>query len=536
MFEAPTFGRDSSPNIKAVREKNTVSTKNILYSILTGVLLTASFPPGNLDWVAWFALVPLIKGIDNESHFNGFKLGFIAGFVHYLTLTYWIIVVLGNYSGLNIVISFSILFLLCIYLSLFPGLFCFLICYMKGTRFRIIMTAGIWVSLEYIRANILTGFPWCLLGYTQFENLNLIQISALVGVYGLSFLLVISNALIHSLFFDRSILGKKRVLLWEMPVILLVALFTLAYGHYRLSSYSIKERSQKTIKIAIIQGNIDQSIKWNPLYQERTIDLYHQLTRKTYGFKPDLIVWPETSVPFFFQDKTRFSNKVFRIAKESRADLIFGSPAYRREAMAIKYYNRAYQLSPMGEISGYYDKVHLVPFGEYVPLKRFLPFIHRLVPAAGDFSAGKKIAPLRLPYLTAGILICFEAIFPELARSHVKEGADILINLTNDAWFGMTSAPYQHLSMSVFRAVENQRPLIRAANTGFSAFINPLGKITTRGDLFKEEVLEQQVTVGGFPLTFYARYGDLFAIGILIICLLKIFYFLCYHLYIGKKH
>jgi apolipoprotein N-acyltransferase len=516
-------------------EKNPLSKRKILYAILTGVLLTASFPLGGRDWVAWFALVPLLKSIDDEPHFNGFKLGFIAGFIHYLTLIYWIVVVLGNYGELNIVISFSILILLCLYLALFPGLFSFLVRYMKGTRFRILIAASIWVSLEYLRANILTGFPWCLLGYTQFENLTLIQISALVGVYGLSFLIVISNALIHRLFFQRSILVKKRHLLWEVPVILIFAFFTLVYGHYRLSSYSVRERSQKSLNVAIIQGNIDQFIKWNDLYQEKTIDLYHQLTRKTYGFKPDLIVWPETSVPFFFQDKSRLSMKVLKIAKESKANIIFGSPAYRREGMTTKYYNRAYQLSPTGKIPGYYDKVHLVPFGEYVPLKRFLPFVHRLVPAAGDFSSGEEIVPLRFPSLSAGILICFEAIFPELARSQVKQGADILVNLTNDAWFGMTSAPHQHLSMSVFRAVENQRPLIRAANTGFSAFINPLGKITTRGDLFTEEVLEQKVTVSGFPLTCYARYGDLFAIAILVICLLKFFYILCYHLYFGKK-
>ena len=168
-----------------------------------------------------------------------------------------------------------------------------------------------------------------------------------------------------------------------------------------------------------------------------------------------------------------------------------------------------------------------MPFGEYVPLKRFLPFVRRLVPAAGDFSSGDGVAPLRLPDLPAGALICYEAIFPELARAHTEKGANILFNLTNDAWFGMTSAPYQHLSMSVFRAVENRRPLIRAANTGISAFIDPKGNITTQSSLFIEEMLRQEVKIGG-SMTFYTEHGDIFVFVILIISLIYILYALKY--------
>jgi apolipoprotein N-acyltransferase len=186
-------------------------------------------------------------------------------------------------------------------------------------------------------------------------------------------------------------------------------------------------------------------------------------------------------------------------------------------------------------LSGYYDKVHLVPFGEYVPLKRFFPFINRLVPAAGDFASGKKIAPLKLPSFSAGVLICFEVIFPELARFRARDGAGIFVNLTNDAWFGITSAPYQHLSMAVFRAVENRRPLIRAANTGISAFISPEGKIINQSELFMEEVLKNKVSLGHLSLRFYTRYGDIFPITILILCLIKIFYVLCYKKFIFRS-
>ncbi len=490
-------------------------------------MLTASFPTGKLGWMAWFALVPLLKSLDRTSPSQAFKLGFIAGIVHYLTLVYWIILALHNYGGLNFFISSIILILLCLYLSLYPAFFSYVFSHMKDTRFMILSMGSLWVGLEYIRAKLLTGFPWCLLGYTQFRHLKLIQIADLVGVYGVSFLIVLSNVLIYALVFDRN-LRKKKLLKWEALVILLIALFTVTYGHYRLTWDKTQGKNDRSVRIAIIQGNIDQAIKWNPAYQGKTLDTYHRLTREASGFKPHLVVWPETSVPFFFQDNIKFSPRVFRIIQESGADLIFGSPAYSRDDGATKYYNRAYLLLSDGELPGYYDKVHLVPFGEYVPLKRFLPFVHRLVPAAGDFASGQKIKPLRLPYLSAGILICFEVIFPEMARTQVREGATVLVNMTNDAWFGMTSAPFQHLSIAVFRAVENGRPLIRAANTGISAFIGPQGRIISQGGLFTEEILSHEIRSGETSLKWYTRYGDFFAFSLLIISLANILYVICY--------
>ena len=495
--------------------------------------MTASFPPGKLDWIIWFALVPLLKSLDDEHPSQALRLGFIAGLSHYLTLIYWIIVVLRSYGGLNLLLSICTLFLLCLYLSLYPALFSYLFCRIKGSGLTALFAACIWVGLEYIRANVLTGFPWCLLGYTQFRHLNLIQIADLTGVYGLSFFIVLSNAIIFAIFFDNN-LKKTRFLKWEILLILFMAFFTMTYGHARLTGVKAKGKERESVKIALIQGNIDQAIKWNPAYQEKTIDIYNRLTRSTYRFKPQLIIWPETSVPFFFQEETNFSSKVIQISKESDADLIFGSPAYIRRGDGIKFYNRAYLLSHDGESSGYYDKVHLVPFGEYVPLKRFFPYIQRLVPAAGDFAFGKKTAPLNLSYVSAGVLICFEVIFPELARTRAREGAGVLVNLTNDAWFGVTSAPHQHLSMAVFRAVENGIPLIRAANTGISAFISPQGKIITHSGLFTEEVLKHELILGSSSTKFYTLYGDLFAFTLLIISLIKIFYVLCYNKFIYR--
>jgi apolipoprotein N-acyltransferase len=521
-------GHEWAPLGPALGNWTRTSKIKLFWSILAGLILTASFPPLKLDWMAWFALVPLLMAIKDESPSQAFRWGFVAGLVHYMSLVYWIIVALRSYGHLNLLVSLSVFLLLCLYLALYPAFFAYLFILMKGSRFLVFTAASLWVGLEYTRAKILTGFPWCLIGYTQFRHLNLIQVADLVGVYGLSFLIVLVNTLVFLILFGRTF-PKRRTFKWEAVGTLFIALFTVVYGHQRLTKEALEGSGHQTIRAAIIQGNIDQSVKWNPAYQEKTLETYDRLTLKARDIKPDLVVWPETSVPFFFQDNVKFSPRIAGIAKESDADLIFGSPAYIQENHNIRYFNRAYAISPKGELYGYYDKIHLVPFGEYVPFKRFLPFVGRLVVAAGDFASGTKIEPLELPYADVGVLICFEAIFPNLARTQVKKGAKILVNLTNDAWFGKTSAPYQHLSMAVFRAVENRRPLIRAANTGISAFIGPQGKIITQDGLFTKEVLRGEVDIGRSWVGVYTHYGDVLALALLIIGVVKVVHVLCYN-------
>jgi apolipoprotein N-acyltransferase len=500
--------------------------KKIL-AILSGLALTASFAPIQLDWMAWFALVPLLKSLEDEPPSRAFSLGFIAGLTHYLTLLYWIVPTIQNYGYLHFSVSASVLILFCLYLALYLALFSYVINRMKDSRFLFFLIPSLWVSLELIRATALTGFPWCLLGHTQFNRLGLIQIADLLGVYGISFLIILSNVLIYRLFSGGTSLVKRR-LKWEALGFTVLLLSTLGYGQYRLREIPDTSAARKTIKVSVIQGNIDQSVKWEPTYQEESIHTYQRLTRSTSSFKPDLTVWPETAMPFFFQEEQPFSTQVLEIASEAASTLIFGCPAYRRGPGTTEYFNRVYLLSGSGQISGYYDKHHLVPFGEYVPLKRFLPFIRRLVQASGDFTPGKELKPLGPSHFSSGILICYEVIFPELARTQTREGAELLVNLTNDAWFGKTSAPYQHLSMAVFRAVENRRPLIRAANTGFSALINPKGKIIVRSGLFKEEVLSKEVELAPSSMSVYTRYGDLFPYALLAICLIKVFHMLWY--------
>ena len=503
------------------------SPQKIMLAIFSGLALTASFTPLQLDWIAWFALVPLLKSLKDESFSHAFSLGFIAGLTHYLTLLYWIIPTLQNYGYLHFSVSASVLIIFCLYLALYMALFSYLIHRIKNSCFLYVLIPSLWVSLELIRANALTGFPWCLIGHTQFSRLSLIQVADLVGVYGISFLIIFSNALIYRLFFARTSFIKRR-LGWESLVFTALLLFTLVYGQYRLEEDPDASTAKKTVKVSVIQGNIDQSVKWEPAFQEETIHIYERLTRSTSSFKPDITVWPETAVPFFFQEDQPFSDQILEIASETSQTLIFGSPAYQRGQDGRKYFNRVYLLSGSGKKTEYYDKHHLVPFGEYVPLKRILPFIHRLVQAAGDFAPGKELKPLGPPHLSSGILICYEVIFPELARTQTREGAELLVNLTNDAWYGKTSAPYQHLSIAVFRAVENRRPLIRAANTGFSALIDSKGKIIERSGLFTEQVLSREIELPPSSMGVYTRYGDLFPFALLVICLIKFFHLLWY--------
>jgi apolipoprotein N-acyltransferase len=293
----------------------------------------------------------------------------------------------------------------------------------------------------------------------------------------------------------------------------------LIYGFHRVKVKAEMSSYGQRIRLVIVQGNIDQSIKWNPEFQERTVALYTRLSVESGDLRPDLIIWPETAVPFYFQNNSPLSKEVLSVPEKTRSILLFGSPAYIRDKSGIQYYNRAYIISE-GRVLDYYDKVHLVPFGEYVPLKRYLPFFHRLVPAAGDFSTGRNRKPIGTPDLQTGVIICFEAIFPDISRYHATHGAQLLVNLTNDAWFGRTSAPYQHLSMAVLRCVENGLPMARAANTGISAFILASGEIISSSELFARAVLHKELNLNQNK-TFYSQYGDIFAILLLVLVILK---------------
>jgi apolipoprotein N-acyltransferase len=277
------------------------------------------------------------------------------------------------------------------------------------------------------------------------------------------------------------------------------------------------------MEIALVQGNIEQAHKWDPAYQREVFDTYRAMTLEAAKKRPDLIIWPETATPFFWQDEELRAQLVDTV-KDAGTWLMTGSPSVEKSPDdRVVDYNSAYLLSPDGRETGRYDKMHLVPFGEYVPLKRLLPFVSKMVTAIGDFGTGEQYTVLKTDKGSFGTAICFEVIFPELVRQFALNGANFLTSITNDAWFGVSAAPYQHFNMAVFRAVENRRALARAANTGITGIILPTGAVQARTGIFERTTLEGRIPLMG-ELTFYTRHGDVFAyicvvISVLIIAL-----------------
>jgi apolipoprotein N-acyltransferase len=507
--------------------------KNILLAILSGLLLTASFPKIGLDLLAWGALVPLLWTLNGIAATAGFRLGFIAGLVHFLSLLYWVVPVMLTYGYLPLYLSVSILFLFAAVLAVFIAGFAAMITRFTNKPERLVLTAPIaWIALEYLRSFIFSGFPWELLGYSQFKRLQLIQISDIFGVFGISALIVLANAvmLVTLLYcFKRKWHGTEiSIRLVAGSIIMVVAAIGLIlfYGNRRLKTVDKLAAAAPTVRISVVQGNIDQAIKWDPAFQIETVEKYQRLSLTALPSRPDLIVWPESAAPFYFLYDIKPSELVFRGIQQTATDHLIGSPSFVQTDNRTEYYNSAYLINPNLKHMSKYDKAHLVPFGEYVPFKKWLPFLGKIVAQVGDFQAGEKGETLPWRNSQLGVQICYEIIFPYLSRALARNDAALLLNITNDAWFGKTSGPYQHFSMTVFRAVENRRALARAANTGISGFIDPAGRI-----LVSTPLLAEAVATRSLPLlqekAIYTRFGDVFAqvcfLAALAVSLLEIF-------------
>ena len=478
-----------------------------LLALLAGAMLALSFPKPGISPLAWFAFVPLFIAAAGVPQRLAFKLGFSAGFTAYAGLLYWVNIVMTSYGKLHWSVSGTLYLLLAGYLALYPGL---VLCLMRRGEERgiaaLLSFPLLWVGGELIRSYLLTGFPWANLGYSQYRTLPLIQISDLTGVYGVSFLVAFANVVFYRVW--NSVRQKET----PYPVrgfVALLMLFaaTLGYGFIALT----KVETGPLQRVLLVQGNISQDVKWDPAFQESTVSTYERLSRQGCQAAGTLVVWPESALPFYLQSEPAYAARVKSLAVELKSCLVTGSPALERDGDFVRYLNSAFLISPTGEVAGRSDKLHLVPFGEYVPLSALFPFVNKLVAGIGDFSPGKSAVPLETTGGKIGVLVCFEGIFPEIARAYVQAGAGILVSITNDAWFGRSSAPYQHLSMTVFRAVENRVPLVRAANTGISSVIDSKGHIRGMTPLFEEATLGAKVRRGEGG-SFYSRHGDLFAL------------------------
>ncbi len=491
-----------------------MNKKEFLLSLVSGLLVCLSFPKAEFHFFIWIALVPLLYAIRGKDLPGAFRVGFLTGLVYHIGLMYWIVFVTVRYGHLPFYAGVSVMLLLVMYLSLYPALFCAGVAYFARRKVAVALIAPLlWTSLEYLKSHLLSGFPWGNLAHSQHGCLPLIQIADITGTFGITFLIVLVNCVIYDLLNGLFPLpGRRRNLrLFETISTMILLLLVCGYGMDRMTTLNSDERCLEPVNVIIVQGNIDQSIKWTPQYQQETIDIYRRLSLEGAAGDAELMVWPETAVPFCFQNYDDKARDLIDIARETGAWFLFGSPAYHRGGEGdVSFYNSAYLLAPAGSVAGRYDKGHLVPFGEYVPFEKLLFFLDKLVEGAGDFTPGDEIIPLQMGDKSIGPLICYEGIFPEISRTHRLRGAGLLVNVTNDAWYGDSSAPYQHLTIAVFRAVENRMWLVRAANTGISAMVSATGAIVSRTELFERTTLSGQVRFT-HDRTIYSRYGNIFA-------------------------
>jgi len=497
----------------------------ISLAVISAVLLILSFPNFNFNMLAWVALVPMLFAIDGLKPSRAFLVSYLSGILFLLGTVYWLVHV--TLPGMIASVLFFAL-----YFGLF-GLSASRITD-QNSQLSIIIIPALWVALEWIRGNFMTGFGWVLLAHSQTGNIPIIQIADITGAYGVSFLIVFVNTAIFVTIRD---FRKKEYRTGYLVAALTLVFIAQAYGILKLKNVFTGER----LRVAVVQGNIPQSKKWDDRFRKEIYKKYEKLTRAAAKNKPGLVIWPETSVPDFPELDNNVSGWVGGMAKSIDAPILVGAPSEDVKTGAL--HNSAVLFGKDGKMSGRYDKLHLVPFGEYVPFKRFLSFVERFAPSPiGDFSPGKDFSIFGffierksvedgtsfklLKKVKFGCLICFEDIFPELSRESVKRGADFLVNITNDAWFKYSSAPYQHVQNSIFRAVENRVNVVRAANTGVSCFINQKGEVVAAvgsGDenIFVDGFVTYDIVLTNVK-TFYTLYGDVFAFACMLSLLIGI--------------
>ena len=489
-----------------------MKAKDMGYAIFSGLLMASLFPPFQFEVLAWIALVPLLWVLEGKKPHEAFTLGLVSGLVSFGIIIWWVKISMATYGGLPESIAWLITAVLALYLALYPALFAFFMVriHAEGSILTFFMAAPLWVSLELLRAYFLSGFPWALLGYSQYRSLHVIQIADLVGVYGVSFFIVLVNAAIWHFFrFPRKapyalVIGVS-----------LTAAIVWGYGHLRL--YEVPIETQGAARaVGIVQGNVDQSVKWSPKWRRGILEKMGKLTKELRGRFPEdesaappLIVWPEAAAPLVYQRHESERRYLRRLASDANSYLLFGVLARRQVRQGPKLTNSAYLLAPDGKEIGRYDKMHLLPFGEYVPLAKLLFFVKKIVPVIGAFEPGEKPEIFEAAGGKFGVLICFEVIFPRVVRR--MKDAQFLVNITNDAWFGETAASEQHLAMVVFRAVEFRMPIVRSANTGISSLIDPTGAIRVRSPLFEEWIHADVISLGENDPSMYAWIGDIFA-------------------------
>lgn len=476
----------------------------IVLCLLSAGMLFAAFPYLDLSYLAWFAFVPWFMAVENASRRRAFLLSFLTGIAFWGATVYWLIhVTLAGMIGMVL------------YLSLYFAAFGVIIATIRArfTLARVLFIPSVWVLLEFLRSHVLTGFPWALAAYTQSRWLEIIQYADITGVWGVSFLVLAVNVTARGIIAQASAGKRPNAVATVFTVFLAAGCF--GYGALKLAQ---PRENASRYKIAVIQGNVPHEQKWREEMRDAVMETHLALTRQAAAGGPDLIVWSEAALPVILENEPQYFEQARQSIGEDKVPLLFGAITNREG----EFFNSALLLTPAGEITGMYDKIHLVPFGEYIPLRTILTFLETLAPI-GELAKGQDYTVFSLrsartrKEIKFSTLICFEDLFPEMARKFVHNGADFLVNITNDAWYRYSPATYQHCQSAVFRAVENRVPVVRCANTGVSCFIDRDGRIIKTLDdgagkqLFFAGYAEAVLPIAaGAAPTVYNRYGDYF--------------------------
>ena len=497
-----------------------IRRKAWLLVLLSAALQILSFPLPGLYWLSWISVAPLLVAllharpaetlqIDESQRmiparpWQGFVLGYVCGVVWYLGTCYWVFDTMHQYGGLSAPAGLFVLLLFALYLGLYHGLFGLLISFLagraSGTRLVLLSAPFLWVAVELARTRI-SGFPWDLMGITQVDNIPLTRIATVTGVYGLSFEIILVNvafaaaALVHR--------SRRRTLL----IAAIVAAILLQGGRWlslpALPADHTAVLVQQNLPAGTTEAWTDDQMQ-NEIREFSRLSLNPQLplTRP-----PDLIAWPESPAPFQTNDPA-FRQPISQLAQQAHAWMIIGSIGVDNPQTI---YNSASLVSPAGEWTGRYSKIHLVPFGEYVPFASVFSFASGLTQAVGNFTRGTLHAPLQAGSQDLGIFICYESIFPNEVRLLVKQGADVLVNISNDGWYGDSGAWAQHLNQARMRTIENNRWLLRDTNTGLTASIDPYGRIVAKLERKTRAALAAPYALTKVT-TFYSEHGDWFA-------------------------
>jgi len=471
-----------------------------IFVLISSLLFSLTFPPFPLGFLAYFSLVFLFFALERQKDWDVFKLGYLWGLLTNSLLLFWIayaapIAILGAIGAILV-------------LSLYPALLFWLFNQIQkrlGLK-AIFFLPFLWVGMEYLRSLGEIGFPWLNLAYTQTYYLELIQYASFTGVWGVSFWVILLNVLVFLVIKNFQSL-RKVFLLAGIFVILLI----LPYIHGK--SVIPEQKQKKDVRVALLQGNIPPDVKWHPDSLDYNFEVYAGMSKAAASEGVDLIVWPETASPCYLTHEPLYFDWVQSLAESLNIHLLVGSNEYKILGdQSYVYYNSALFFRPGANFPDSYYKLQLVPFSERIPFRDKVHIVDKIQLGTADFSPGQELVIFDHPKGRFATLICFEIAFPNLVREFVERGAEFLINITNDAWFGKTHGPFQHTRMVIFRAIENRVSIARCANTGISMFVDPYGRTSGVSPIFVRKNVVGEISLKNRK-TFYTVNGNWFALG-----------------------